>query len=140
MPEELELNYFDTSQSSFDQLRLLKGLFEGESRIILQWPDPSAGPSFGMRIQFVGPASSSATSSPSVSYLLRILSRQTISDITSTAVRTVLASILPHLRDGSISNLGVTLPDYRRLQFASRPPSVTLLISTQISKPQSLAA
>jgi hypothetical protein len=133
MPEELRLNYFNTSPSSFDQLRLLKSVFESESWVISQWPDPSAGPDFNMRIQFVGPASSGASSSPSLSYLMRLLSSQTISDSTSAAVRTVWISISPHLRDGTLSNLGVTLPDNQNLRFAAGPqPSVTVNYETTI--------
>jgi hypothetical protein len=133
MPEELGLYYFDTSPSSFDQLRLLKSVFESESWVISQWPDPSAGPHFNMRVQFVGPASSGASSSPSLSYLMRLLSSQTISDSMTAAVRTVWASISPHLRDGTLSNLNVYLPDNRILGFRSGgQPSVTVNNETTI--------
>jgi len=50
-----------------------------------------------------------------------------MSDSTSAAVRTAVASISPHLRDGTISNLHVSLPGNRYLYFASQPfPSVTV--------------
>jgi len=129
MPEEFHLffydNYYDYSRSSSDRLRTLRGLFENVPWVISQWPDDSTGPNFNMKVQFVGPVSIGTTESPSISYIVRVLSEQATSDSICAAVRMALSAISPYVRDGTISDLSFTLPDNQTLRFESQPlPSV----------------
>jgi hypothetical protein len=127
MTAELRLHYSDASTWAAQRLDALTTLFQSHPWTILDWPDPSSGPHFDMRVRFVGPASVGEAASPSTRYLVDVLSRQGTSETTLAAVRTALSAISPHVRDGMFPGLSMTIPEHRTLGFELFPcPSIRL--------------
>jgi hypothetical protein len=127
MSEEIDLYFFDPTPEAAKRLTTLERLFNDERWAILQWPDAMAQPHFNMRVRFIDSGSIGAPLSPPMTYLVSVLSMQPTSDAAVAAVGTILTAIAPHVRDGTIPNLSLTLADRRRIRIeAGEVPSITV--------------